>query len=118
MFSTVSLSPSFTNAQLIAGCSGTDDLFKVKEKLTEAGMAVRWRHIGLILGLKDHQLDLIQRDHRTSEDCLTAMASEWLRQTEYGVPSLERLSEAVSNPAGGKSPSAAKEILTNWTTER
>ena len=125
MFSTVSLSPSFTNAQLITGCSGTDDLFKVKEKLTEAGMAVRWRYIGLALGLRGHQLDLIHKDNSTSnEDCLTAMATEWLRQTydvtEHGKPSLERLCEAVSNPAGGKSPSAAKEILTNWTqrTER
>ena len=101
-------------------CSGTDDLFKVKEKLTKAGMAVRWRHIGLALGLKDHQLDLIQSDRRTSEDCLTAMVSEWLRQTydvaECGEPSLERLSEAVSNPAGGKSPTAAEEILKNWTS--
>ena len=94
------------------------------EKLTEAGMVVRWRYIGLALGLRGHELDLIERDHRTSEDCLTAMASEWLRQTydvtEYGKPSLERLCEAVSNPAGGKSPSAAEEILTNWTqrTER
>ena len=105
-------------------CSGTDDLGKVVEKLTEAGMAVRWRHIGLALGLRGHQLDRIQRDHRTSEDCLTAMASEWLRQTydvtEHGVPSLERLSGAVSNPAGGNNPTAAENILTNWTqrTER
>ena len=56
----------------------------------------------------------------TSEDCLIAMASEWLRQTydvaEYGVPSLERLCEAVSNPAGGNNPSAAEEILYNWTS--
>ena len=99
-------------------CSGTDDLGKVIEKLTEAGMAVRWRHIGLALGLRGHQLDLIQRDHSTSEGCLTAMASEWLKQTEYGEPSVERLSEAVSNPAGGNNPSAAEEILDNWTTER
>ena len=90
------------------------------EKLTEAGMAVRWRYIGLALGLRGHQLDLIQRGHSTSEDCLTAMATEWLRQTEYGVPSLQRLSEAVSNTAGGNNPSAAENILTNWTqlTER
>ena len=90
------------------------------EELTKAGMAVRWRYIGLSLGLRGHELDLIQKDHRTSEDCLIAMASEWLRQTydvaEYGVPSLERLCEAVSNPAVGKSPSAAEEILYNWTS--
>ena len=101
-------------------CSGTDDLREVVEELTKAGMAVKWRHIGLILGLRDHQLDLIQSDHRTSEDCLTAMASEWLKQTydvaEYGVPSLERLSEAVSNPAGGNNPTAAEEILKNRTS--
>ena len=101
-------------------CSGTDDLGKVIEELTKAGMAVRWRYIGLALGLRSHQLELIQSNNRTSEDCLTAMASEWLRQTydvaEYGVPSLERLSEAVSNPAGGNSPTAAEEILKNRTS--
>ena len=95
--------------------SGEDDLGKVVEGLTEAGMAVRWRYIGLALGLRGHQLDLIQSNNRTTEGCLTAMASEWLKQTEYGVPSLERLSEAVSKPAGGNNPSAAEKILDNWT---
>ena len=75
--------------------------------------------MGLALGLRSHQLDKIKSDHTTCEDCLTAMATEWLRQTydvaEYGEPSLERLSEAVSNPAGGNNPSAAEEILYNWT---
>ena len=104
-------------------CSGTKDLLKVKEKLTKARMAVKWRDIGLALGLEDHQLDEIKSNNRTTTgDCLTAMALEWLKQTydvvDYGVPSLERLSEAVSNPAGGNNPSAAKEILDNWTTER
>ena len=91
------------------------------EELIEAGMAVRWRYIGLALGLRGHQLDLIHKDNSTSnEDCLTDMASEWLKQTydvaEYGEPSLERLSEAVSNPAGGNNPTAAEEILYNWTS--
>ena len=85
-------------------CSGTDDLFKVKEKLTEAGMAVRWRDIGLALGLRGHQLDLIQSDHRTSEDCLTAMATEWLRQTYDVTECVEPSVRQSQTQLVGKAP--------------
>ena len=92
----------------------------MKQVLIEAGMAARWRDIGLALGLSNDRLDLIRRNHRTIKDCLTAMATEWLNKAydvgELGEPSLQRLSEAVGNPAGGNNPAEAEKILQNWPT--
>ena len=92
----------------------------MKLALTEAGMATKWRDIGLALGLRNNQLDLIRSNNRTSEQCLTAMATEWLNKAydmgEQGEPSLQRLSEVVGNPAGGNNPAEAEKILQNWPT--
>ena len=98
-----------------------NDLFKVKLALIEAGMAAKWRDIGLALGLRNDRLDVICSNNRTSEECLTAMATEWLNRAydmgEQGEPSLQRLSEAVGNPAGGNNPAEAEKILQNWTID-
>ena len=98
--------------------SGIDDLFQVLSKLIEAGMAVKWRAIGLALGLRSSQLEMIHHDNRTCEECVTAMVTEWLNQaydvTQYGMPTLQRLSEAVTSPAGGNNPAAADDILRPW----
>ena len=98
--------------------SGIDDLFQVLTKLTEAGMAVKWRAIGLALGLRSSQLEMIHHDNRTCEEYVTAMVTEWLNQaydvTQYGMPTLQRLSEAVISPAGGNNPAAADDILRPW----
>ena len=56
--------------------------------------------------------------NRTTEECLTAMATEWLnRAHDTGAtrePTLHgRLSEAVGNPAGGNNPALAADILHN-----
>ena len=78
-------------------------------------VATRWRHIGLALGLGIDRLDSIGSKSRTSEDCLTAMATEWLNRAydvaQKGEPTLQRLSEAVENPAGGNNPALALKIL-------
>ena len=34
--------------------------------------------------------------------------------TQYGMPTLQRLSEAVTSPAGGNNPAAADDILHPW----
>lgn len=96
---------------------GIRDLYQVKSKLLR--VTVRWKHIGLALGLKSETLDSIESNHRTSEDCLTAMATEWLNRAfsveEKGEPTLKRLREAVQDPAGGNNPVVALDIFHNWT---
>ena len=78
-------------------------------------MAVKWRALGLALGLRSSQLEIIHYGNRTSEERVTAMVTEWLNQaynvTQYGVPTLQRLSGVVASQAGGNSPAAAKDIL-------
>ena len=109
-----------TCSTLLHAQSDISDLFKVKLALIEAGMATKWRDIGLALGLRNNRLALIHSNNRTSEECLAAMATEWLNKAydvgEQGEPSLQRLSEAVGNPAGGNNPSEAEKILQNWPT--
>ena len=95
--------------------SDINDLFKVKSKLL--GATHRWKHIGLALGLKNDRLNLIHSSHRTAEDSLMVMAmvTDWLNRAydtvEHGEPTLQRLSEAVRNPAGGNNPALADSIL-------
>ena len=95
---------------------GIDDLFAVQSELLEVGVAVRWRSIGLALGLKDPQLKEIASNCGTdSENCLSDMLRVWLNR-EYdsggcGVPTWQRLSEAVGHRAGGRNPAAAEQIL-------
>ena len=77
--------------------------------------------MGLALGLNQGQLDSIQINNRTAEECLTAVATEWLNRayntTEYGEPTLQRLCEAVRNRAGGNNPALAERIINSWKVE-
>ena len=59
--------------------------------------AVRWKELGLELGLKDYNIDNIQennaRHHRQVEECCTAMLQQWLR--EIHSPSWGKLDDAI-----------------------
>ena len=92
-----------------------DDLFEVKDKVTNA--AGRWRHIGLALGIRDPLLEEIEAQKSTIEECLTAMLRLWLKQSydteEYGKPSWQSLSDAVKHRSGGRNNALADEISGN-----
>ena len=91
-----------------------EDLHEVRSQLME--VAVRWRDIGLELGLSDPRLETIQADNKDVTSCLTAMLRDWLNRTYnttvHGEPSWLRLSEAVRHRAGGNNPALADEIIT------
>lgn len=77
-------------------------------------MASRWKDIGLALGLKNSQLDSIQSNNRTTEECLTSVMVDWLNKAygteEYGEPTWQKLTEAIRNPAGGNNPALANTL--------
>ena len=93
-----------------------EDLQEVRSQLLE--VAVKWRDIGLELGLSDPQLERIRANNRDDvTDCLTAMLRDWLNRsyntTRHGEPSWERLSEAVRHRAGGNNPALADLLIQN-----
>ena len=76
---------------------------------------VKWRDIGLELGITDPQLETIEANNNDVTSRLTAMLREWLNRSyntsRYGEPSWQRLSEAVRQRAGGNNPRLADSIL-------
>ena len=78
-------------------------------------LRVKWRDIGLQLGLTDPQLEAIEADNRDTASRLTAMLRRWLNRaydtTQYGEPTWQRLSQAVRCEAGGNNPFMADQIL-------
>ena len=92
---------------------GIKDLQEVRSQLVK--VQVKWRDIGLALGLTDPQLETIQADNTNVSSCLTAMLRDWLNKsyntTRYGEPSWQRLSDAVRHRAGGNNPHLADRIL-------
>ena len=92
---------------------GIDDLFDVKSKLIQ--VAGQWKNIGLALRLKPHQLQTIEDSKENVRDCLTDMLTLWLHKThdvsKYGEPSLQILSDAVRDPAGGNNPAIAVKLM-------
>ena len=91
----------------------------MKSKLID--VAVKWRDIGLALGLKDPQFEIIHTNNSDVTSCLTTMLRDWLNKSyntyRYGEPSWQRLSEAVCNRAGGNNPRLADCILQHSETE-
>ena len=82
---------------------------------------VKWRDIGLELGITDPRLETIQANSNDVTSCLTAMLREWLNRSyntsQYGEPSWQRLSEAVRHRAGGNNPRLADRIMQYSETE-
>ena len=77
-------------------------------------MAVRWRDIGLALGISDSKLETIEANKSDVRDRLTDMLRLWLNRAynveKYREPSWQSLREAVRSPAGGDSPATADDI--------
>ena len=90
-----------------------EDLREVRSQLIE--VEVKWREIGLELGITDPQLETIEANNNDVTSRLTAMLREWLNRSyntsRYGEPSWQRLSEAVRHRAGGDNPRLADRIL-------
>ena len=96
-----------------------EDLQEVRSQLME--VEVKWRDIGLELGITDPQLETIEANNNDVTSCLTAMLREWLNKSyntsQYGEPSWQRLSEAVRHRAGGNNPRLADRIMQYSETE-
>ena len=92
---------------------GIDDLQEVRSQLIS--VAVKWRYIGLQLGLKADQLERIDANNSDIESCLNSMLKDWLRRAYdtrvCGEPSWQKLSEGVGCRAGGNNPALARDIL-------
>ena len=92
---------------------GIDDLFDVKRKLLP--LAARWRDIGLALRISDSKLEIIEDKRLNARECLTDMLRLWLNRAydveKYGVPSWQKLKDAVGSPAGGDSPAVADTLF-------
>ena len=83
-------------------------------KLKLLPVASRWRDIGLVLGISDSKLEVIEEKQLDAYDSLTDMLRLWLKKVhnveKYGVPSWQSLREAVKSPVGGRDPAHAEEI--------
>ncbi|CAI8001528.1 hypothetical protein GBAR_LOCUS3209 [Geodia barretti] len=92
---------------------GIDNLQEVRSQLIN--VAVKWKFIGLQLGLKADQLDRIYADNNDVESRLNGMLKDWLRRAYdtrvCGEPSWQKLSEGVGCRAGGNNPALARDIL-------
>ena len=60
--------------------------------LEEHNLVSRWRRIGIELELTNSDLDVIQRDRDSVEDCAVAMLDQWLAS---GSATKQALVEAV-----------------------
>jgi hypothetical protein len=93
------------------------DLFEVKTNVID--VAGRWRDIGLALGIKNPNLDTIKKESLSNiEECLTSMLTLWLNQLYdtqgCGMPTWQRLSEAVDHRCGGRNAALAHELHDTW----
>ena len=65
------------------------DAFKILLPLAD-----EWKSIGVLLGLKQHDIGRIKGDEHTVRDCLCMMVSEWLKQPS---PTWKDLADAVED---------------------
>ena len=89
-----------------------DDLPDTIKELTD--VIAYWRNIGIHLGIRDSQLEVIQLQGHNPLDCMRQMLSTWLRRSynveRFGEPTWMKLVEAVSHSAGGGNPHLAMKI--------
>ena len=89
-----------------------DDLFEVVSELQP--VTARWKSVGLALRLSPTQLDVIEKENRSLDECLIEVLTLWLKKSydtkRYGNPSWELLAEAVGHPAGGNDSAVARGI--------
>ena len=94
--------------------TGEDDLADTIRELTD--VAAKWRSIGVLLGIRDSQLEAILLQGDSPLDCLRRMLASWLRKNysvkRFGEPIWAKLVEAVNHSAGGGNPHLASRIAT------
>lgn len=77
-------------------------------------VAVRWKDIGITLGIRIEKLDAIEAEVSGPMDRLTRMLTIWLKfdymYTKHGKPSWRKLVEVVAQSYGGGNPNHAMKI--------
>ena len=76
------------------------------------GVFVRWYEIGVLLGVRVGDLNVIQSDGTFSQkECLSKLLKVWLTGSGDGVERSWRvLVDAVEHPAGGNNPAEAMKM--------
>ena len=91
---------------------GIDDLAAARRELKD--VEVRWKDIGLELGIRVLRLDAIETEATDCMERLTKMLTMWLRLDysfeKHQRPSWRRLVEAVAQSTGGGDRRLAMEI--------
>ena len=72
--------------------------------------AIRWKEIGLVLGISLSNLNIIKHNNSTIEERLRDMVTNWLNRVDGVSTSWQILHEAVRNPTGGNNPALADTI--------
>ena len=85
-----------------------------------SGLAARFFHLGMALGLKSSALEKIKSENPQSRDeALLAVIKKWLsradiiRDKQSVIPSWKSLVIAVADSTGGGNPALAKRIADN-----
>ena len=89
-----------------------DDLFEVMKACEP--VTARGKSLGLALRLSPTRLNVIEKENRSFDECLTGALTLWLNHNydtkTYGEPSWELLAEAVGHRLGGNNLALADEI--------
>ena len=92
-----------------------DDLFEILQDL--ASVAIKWRKIGMALGLNCNTLDKIEHVYHDPDDQLSNMVVQWLKKNynveRFGEPTWGKLAKAVRAGAGGGNSALAQRIEDN-----
>ena len=77
-------------------------------------VTARWKQVGLALRLNPARLDVIQKENRELDICVSEALTLWLNKCyntdKYGDPSWKLLAEAVGHSAGGNNRALAINI--------
>ena len=84
--------------ELNPGPLTVDDLKAVRTSLWDA--CAKWKDIGIELDMKIPRLEAIESNHHDVGSCLTAMLTDWLKQTTP-QPTWEALVDALKSPVVG-----------------
>ena len=59
-------------------CTGLNDL--LRDLLRELQQVIEWRHLGQLLGLPESDLEKIDQENETTEDCRREMLLLWMER--------------------------------------
>ena len=97
---------------LMSITSDTDHLTDVTAAIND--VKIKWREIGLFLGISHMRLEVLEQEEDDLDDKLNGMVEHWLKERysveNFGRPSWKALVEAIAARAGGDNRSFASEI--------